>query len=206
MGKTFKIIGLVIILAAIVAAVFYIVSGKKEGAETAPAPVPALVAPTSQAYKNDNYGFEFTYPLVLAQATPVYGDLADQIVQVEIPQGTYPGTNFGDAAFAVSAVPATSLASCLQLFPPENGDGFKTKTAIGGIDFYQTNSTGAAAGNIYRSTVYRAFIRNTTCLELSEVIHTSNIGNYPPGAVTEVDTAPIQEQLDAIRESFRLTR
>ena len=167
-------------------------------------PPPPPAAPTTQTFSNATYGFSFTYPIALQTTTPAYSLLEDKIVQLQIPQSAYPNTNFGDAAFSVSAQYAAGLGDCLKLNAPENSDGFKTKVTINDVDFYMTNSNGAGAGNLYQSKVYRT-VKSTggACIELMETIHTSNIGNYPPNTVTEVNTAPIQEQLDSILNSFK---
>ena len=168
-----------------------------------PPPPPPAAAPTTQTYSNATYGFEFQYPVSMNFVTPTYANLTDKIVQVQIPQSAYPGTNFGDAAFSVSASGAKDLADCLKQNSPENGDGFKTKVSINGMDFYMTSSNGAGAGNLYESKVYR-LVKSTggSCIELNETIHTGNIGNYPAGTVMEVDKTDVQAKLDTILNSF----
>jgi len=139
--------------------------------------------------------------------TPTYGYLKDEVVQVQIPKSAYPGTNFDDAAISVSAQSAKSLNDCLALTPPEGSDGFKTKATINGVDFYMTNSNGAGAGNFYESKVYRTVKSpGGICIEISETIHTSNISNYPPGTVTEINQSDVQAKLDPIVQSFKFKR
>ena len=139
--------------------------------------------------------------------TPTYGNLKDEVVQVQIPKKAYTGTNFDDAAISVSTQSAKSLNDCLSLTPPEGSDGFKTKITINGVSFYMTNSNGAGAGNFYESKVYRtAKSAGGTCIEISETIHTSNIGNYTPGTVTEVNQSDVQAKLDPIVQSFKFKR
>ena len=104
--------------------------------------------PSLQTYKNSTYGFEFQYPQGLNFVTPSYANLQDKITQLQIPQTDYPQTNLGDAAIAISASNAKSLSDCLSQNPPENSDGFKTKTSINGTDFYMTKSSGVGAGNL----------------------------------------------------------
>jgi hypothetical protein len=171
-----------------------------------PTPTPTPTAPAAQTYNNATYGFSFTYPDEWHFVTPTYASLQDQIVQVQLAGDQYPGTNFGDAAFTVSAQYAASLADCLKLSPPENGDGFKTPVVINGATFYKTASSGAGAGNFYESTVYRTVnAPNGACIELNETIHTSKIGNYPTGTVTEVDKTAVQARLDALLNSFQFS-
>jgi hypothetical protein len=169
-----------------------------------PSPQPSS---DTQVYTNATYGFEFTYPKTMKFITPTYASLQDKIVEIQITKDEYSGTNFGDGAFSVSAQYAKSLMECLNLTPPENGDGFKTKITINGVDFYMTKSAGAGAGNFYESNVYRT-VRSPggACIEIMETIHTTNIGNYPEGTVTEVNKAEIQQKLDQILNSFSFSQ
>ncbi|HEX5429476.1 MAG TPA: hypothetical protein VFX17_00125 [Patescibacteria group bacterium] len=161
-------------------------------------------ASNTQTYSNSTYGFSFDYPNSMQFVTPTYPNLDDKVVQIQIGQDQYPGTNFGDAAFGVSTQFAKSLSDCLALTPPEGGDGFKTAVTINGTQFNMTKSNGAGAGNIYESNVYRT-LHNNNCIEIDETIHTSNIGNYPAGSVTEVDSADVQAKLDDVLNSFQFS-
>jgi len=179
--------------------------GKQPSQSNAKAPSPGPTSST-QSYSNATYGFTFVYPNSMQLVTPNYANLKDAVVQVQIPRAAYPRTNFDDAAISVSAQHAKSLNDCLALSPPEGSDGFKTKTTINGVDFYMTKSNGAGAGNFYDSKVYRTFTSTAdTCIEISETIHTSNIGNYTPGTVTEVSQSDVQARLDPIVQSFKFS-
>lgn len=157
-----------------------------------------------ETYRNATYGFEFAYPADMAFVTPSYASLQDKIVEITTKSNLYPETNFGDAAFSVSAQYARTLPACLALGhnDPEFG---KEPITINGVNFYLAKTTGAAAGNLYQSTLYRTLAGKATCLELMETVHTTNIGNYEPGTVTEVDQGPIKERLDGILNSFKFT-
>ncbi|HEV2314189.1 MAG TPA: PsbP-related protein [Candidatus Acidoferrales bacterium] len=181
-------------------------SGRKPNQSNNQKPGPAPT-PSTQTYSNAKYGFTFEYPTSMQFVTPTYGNLEDQVVQVEIPKSAYPGTNFGDAAISVSVQHAKALDDCLALSPPEGSDGFKTKTTINGVNFYMTNSNGAGAGNFYDSKVYRT-LKSTggVCIEISETIHTSNIDNYTPGTVTQVSQSDVQAKLDPVVQSFKFKR
>lgn len=158
-----------------------------------------------QTYHNSSYGIEFQYPETMQFVTSTYAMLDNKVAELQIPQTDYPNTNFGDAAFSVSTVSATSLDQCLKMNAPENGDGFKTQTNVNGRTFYMTKSSGAAAGNRYDSTVYRTLV-NQTCYELLETIHTSAIENYPAGTVSSVDPTPIQAKLDSVLNTFQINQ
>ncbi len=169
-----------------------------------PSPTQTVV-PTAQTYLYLPYDFQFTYPLEFGFTSPTYANLEEKIVQLELPQSAYPHTNFGDAGFTVSAGNAQSLNDCLSKNPPPGGrlqPSFQTSSTINGVTFYQTEATGAAAGNLYESKVYRT-LRNNLCLELNATLHTSNISNYPKGTVSEVDKTAVWSKLDSIIQSFK---
>ncbi|MEI6835783.1 MAG: hypothetical protein WCK59_03035 [Candidatus Falkowbacteria bacterium] len=165
---------------------------------------PNIAASNLQTYKNTAYSFEFKYPSTLGFVNPAYANLEEKIIQLQIPQTDYPKTNFGDAAFSISATYTKSLSECLSKNPPENSDGFKTKVQINGQEFYMTKGAGVGAGNLYESNNYRLLTKDKTCLELNETIHTGNIANYTPGEVSEVNKNGVQTRLDEILKTFKL--
>ncbi|MDB4939696.1 MAG: hypothetical protein JWO40_121 [Candidatus Doudnabacteria bacterium] len=164
---------------------------------------PQQTQPTTQTYKNSTYSFQFQYPADMAFVTPNYALLNDKVTELQIPKTDYPNTNFGDAAFSVSASYAKTLASCLAMNPPENGDGFKTTVQINGVTFYTTSGAGAGAGNRYDTKTYRTLVGAQSCIELNETVHTSAIGNYPAGTVTAVDINAVQSRLDQVLNTFK---
>jgi len=161
--------------------------------------------PALQTYHSLTYGFEFQYPQEWGFVTPTYAELQDQIVQLNLPQTAYPKTNFGDAGFAASAQFAKDLPACLAL-PANTLEGAKftqdNPKTINGVTFYEKDGTGAGAGNLYETHAFRTF-RGNLCLELSETLHTGNIGNYPAGTVTEVNHQEVFSRLDQILNSFK---
>jgi hypothetical protein len=160
--------------------------------------------PKLQTFQSSKYKFQFQYPQEFALTTARYGNLNDKVIQVEMSSDNYPNTNFNDAGFAVTASPAQSQNQCLTASKPEGSSDFSNTTTINGIKFYWTNGTGAGAGNLYDSKIYRTYNKNT-CLEISETVHTSNLGNYTPGTVQEVNKDPIWQKLDGILQTFKFT-
>jgi hypothetical protein len=159
-----------------------------------------------QRYTNSSYDFSFTYGNDVTFVTPTYGNLSNQVVQVNIGNEAYPKTNFDDAAFTVSEAYAKTQADCLALpSTAVDKNPFTTTQSINGVTFYTSKGSDAGAGNLYASTIYRTY-HDTDCIELTETIHTSQIGNYPAGTVTAIDVAPIQAELDTILNSFTFTK
>lgn len=151
-------------------------------------------------FKYAPYNFEFKYSNDWEFTSPAYATLNEKIVQVQLPQSAYPKTNFGDAAFTVSFGSANSLDACLAL--NANKADFKTTQIINSTMYYKAETSGVGAGNLYESRVYRTF-KDSSCFELMETVHTSNIGNYEPGTVTEVNKTEVWQRLDKILNSFK---
>lgn len=161
--------------------------------------------PPQSTYTNSKYNFSFSYPNSFTQVTPTYGNLSNQIIQVQLGNTDYPKTNFGDADFNISQEAAANLVACLKFqYPAAPSSATPAQKEINGINYYVLTGDDAGAGNFYSSTIYRTFI-NGNCFELNETIHTTNIGNYTPGTVTQIDTAPIQTMLDGVLNSFNFT-
>ncbi len=157
-----------------------------------------------ETYRSEDYGFELQYPSEWASVSPEspYANLEKKILALELPQSTYPDTNFGEATLAISAQEVDSLENCLALNSLNSeipGDAFSTDQSevVNGVTYYTASGAGAAAGNTYDYKLMRSF-QNAQCFEVSETIHTSNMGNYDPGTVTEVDAQVIWNRLNEI--------
>jgi hypothetical protein len=122
------------------------------------------------------------------------------LAKLVIPKEFEPGTNFSDATFTVgkSADPA-AVASCLKTLA---GAQATTTTYLGEDKFTKLEFTGAGAGNIYETTSYR-ILRGDSCWAVEYTIHSTNIGNYPPGTVDEYDEAMVTRALEEVARSFR---
>jgi len=74
-----------------------------------------------------------------------------------------------------------------------------------GVEYSLATSSGAAAGNIYEEMVY-ALSGSSPCTAVRYYIHSTEISNYPPGAVQEFNSAALMEAFDKIRQSLQLTQ
>jgi hypothetical protein len=164
-------------------------------------PPPPAQTPVMQTYRYAPYEFEFQYGSEFAFTEPNYANLGTKIVQVQLPQTTFSGTNFVDAAFSVSAQNANLQNVCLGFDAAENVSAFNTTQVINGVTYYKATGSGAAAGNLYESRIYRSW-RNNTCFELVETLHTGNLGNYPPNIVA-VNKDQVWERLNEILSTFQ---
>ena len=156
-----------------------------------------------QTYRSIQYSFEFQYPpdFGFNQATNTF--LPDYLVQLEPLQNKHPGTNYAGSSFAVSTGFTKTAHECLA--SQQDKKPLTESKIINGVTFYRDEFTGAAAGNIYDSTLYRTW-NNTLCLEAALTIHTSNIANFQPGTVTEVDQSKPMAVLLQILDTFKFTK
>lgn len=165
--------------------------------------VPSTPVETLETYTYLPYNFEFKYSDDFVFGSPQYGGLDEKIVELMISGSAYPATNFGDAAFTVSANYPKKPEDCFNPIIQRVSD--EGEEVINGINFTKWTEIGAAAGNHYEERVYRT-MHESLCLELRETMHTTNIGNYDPGTVTEIDEKPIWDILEAVASSFRFTQ
>ena len=109
------------------------------------------------------------------------------------------GTNLSSDSFiSIERMPvATECSASLFLYekPKEN------KITDEGVDYSVATSSGAGAGNFYEETIY-ALPQGNTCMGIRYFIHSTNIGNYPVGAVKEFNRTALMLQFDAIRHSL----
>ncbi len=124
---------------------------------------------------------------------------------IAIPKGTFaePKNNFSEGYATVSSSTKKGTeAACFakpdgatgEYADVNNGDDMMTK---------RIDATGAAAGNLYDSRVYRTLYAGT-CYEVALTVHTTNIGNYEPGTVAEFDKEEAFKLLEDIRNTFVL--
>jgi hypothetical protein len=159
-------------------------------------------------YKNPVTGFSLIYsdqfapvrfPLSANNKTEI--NLALQFIDTN----SYLNTNLSEVYFlpGSSSNPQT-VAACTD--PNPNGgapEEAKGSQAINGYNFVHSQSVGAGAGNIYQQEIYR-MADHGVCYEVIFFIHYSNIGNYPPGVVTEFDSSALMQKLDDILSTFTL--
>jgi hypothetical protein len=113
-----------------------------------------------------------------------------------------PTTNLGEAYLMVSTMnDPSAVATCTQpLSPLEEVAGHKI---VNGYDFTQSESIGAAAGNIYDQVIYRTAYNNI-CYEIVFYMHSGNIGNYPPATVVEFDRVTLLQKFEGVLSTFNV--
>lgn len=135
-----------------------------------------------------------------AQVTRIDPELTLQFIDTQF----FDGTNLGEVYFLFgSSTDSQVIASCtepLSLGGPETISG---ETSINGVNFTKSQAVGVGAGNIYEQTYYRT-VYHGTCYEITYFIHSTNIGNYEPGAVKEFDHTALIQKFDQILSTLVL--
>lgn len=175
-----------------------------------PTPTPTTPDETLSTFEDTTSGLSLKYSKdwSLTTSENAYNEFLDAtkgeavLALLQLPSAAYPGTNFGDADFGVSTVPTDSLEACLAYTGPSAyADIDSTQsTTVNGVTYYTGATNGAGAGNFYDSKIFRTY-RGANCISIMETVHTMNIGNYEPGAVTEVDAEEVWARLDAIMQT-----
>ena len=159
----------------------------------------------SVRYENTQFGFSLSRPqtsAVRTQGFEAYLPLTQApVVAITLPTELFEGTNLGEAGVYIGASSSPAIISKWDLPSADSGETPAGTVDLNGNSFAVFTSTEAAAGNIYEERIYRA-LRNGTCFEIVELLHSGNIGNYDPGTVVEFDRATFQGYLEAIVQTF----
>ncbi len=119
------------------------------------------------------------------------------------PSFYYPTTNLVEAALALTATTDPALVStCIQV-SAQSGETVTGQVSVHGYTFTRSEFVGAAAGNRYDQVFYRTASQGT-CFELIFLIHSAEIGNYPPGSVVEYDRERLLHKFEEVLATFNL--
>jgi hypothetical protein len=144
----------------------------------------------------DDAGLSFLEAIPLEFSVPG----GSRIATVEMPSGSYPGTDFEDAFFTVGVHQHLTEEQCAQ-FPDHGYPQTVYSKTIDGFLFRGVKIAGAAAGHQDFGKSYRGYF-DGECIALGYVLAT---GGY--GDVENLKRAPyksIEARLDAILESVRI--
>jgi len=129
-----------------------------------------------------------------------------QIVKVSVPSSVYVGTNFADSSIEIAEDGSVKNAADCKKY--SNGSSNiqqtnKTET-VNGMVFDKAEFSDAGAGNFYDTRLYRIF-HDSICYEVGLTLHTTNIANYPPGTVVEVNKNEAWSKMVLVLNTFKFT-
>jgi len=159
-------------------------------------------------YKNPATGLTLSYSDQFAPTrfpSTANNKITPELVLQFIDTNSYTKTNLGEVYFLLgSSSDPQVVTTCADAYQsgggPEEPDG---NVVVNGINFVRSLSSGVGAGNIYEQEIYRA-VKNNVCYEVIYFIHSSNIGNYTPGAVTEFDRNSLMKKLNNVLAAFNI--
>jgi membrane-bound inhibitor of C-type lysozyme len=171
-----------------------------------------LVAPDqsgalSQIYATSTLGISLRFPAnYVLDPAYVYQALGPgkgiHGVKVTIPAPVTTGTNLSkDTYLSVEELP-TAKTCTADLFLATKKVGTFSDS---GVDYSVATTSDAAAGNRYDEAVF-AIPGSSPCTAVRYFIHSTNVGNYPEGTVTEFNKTGLINEFDLIRRSLVLGR
>jgi hypothetical protein len=201
------IIFLVVAVAIVGAGAFVWITWPKDGPEpVVQEPVVQEPEPTTKSYTSSALGYSIAYPLDFTLVEDhVYAFSSTKNIEgfrVGVPADMATGTNLSaDTYVSVEQLPNARLCTG-DIFLKANVKANNVTEA--GVTYSVASSSEGAAGNRYDEVVY-ALKDSTPCTAVRYFIHSTAIGNYPVGSVTEFSREALMNEFDQIRRSLQKT-
>ncbi len=202
--KVLGIAFLVVVFAAIVSVIYWWQTNR--GFNMQPTYHPGQQKTT---YHNEQYNFDLSYPKSYSidnsgSQENYFKTGGRTLTTISIPKDTFPNTNLTEANITYAVKEKSSVKDC-AIYMTGGGETktMKSTVKLEGYTYYTADFTGAAAGTAYHTKIYRA-LHNGVCFEANLTVGIANIGNYPPGTVSEVTEADVWNTLSSILLSFKL--
>lgn len=166
----------------------------------------APVSADTSTYTNSALGFTIQYPsMAAASQTDFNGFL--QVTQTPVTSFVLPaslsqGTNLSSAGVYVGATSSPKIVAACTSTASTTGEIAQGTQTINAQQFAVFTASDAGAGNFYESKSYRT-IKNGSCVEIVELIHSTNIANYPAGTVTAFNHDQFSGVLDAMVHTYQ---
>jgi hypothetical protein len=201
------LIGIVLIGAVLIFAMSYGVPNVA-GIPTSTSSTTTEIIPgtPSTQYSDAQYKFTIMRPQTSMIATSSFDGFLPithiPVVGFILPKSLFQGSNLVEAGVFIGAsAEADAVNACLGPSDQETPHG---TTTINGVIYQVFSSTGAGAGNTYEENSLRT-VRNGTCFEIVELLHSGNIGNYPTGQVKQFDQNLYHTMLDSMVHTLAFT-
>ena len=215
MKKNPYIVPLFVGLVAILVALAFMMTGSfSPPPESITTPATSSVSPTQPqneewgSYSSARYGWSIDYPTgTNPNEKYVYTSLGEgkevSGISFAFPQKFYQGTNLSNDT-SVIVLRKDNLAVCtpeaFTLEPVEQ----TAHVTVSGISWSMIKTSGAGAGNFYEETSYTTGDPHA-CYNVRLFLHSTNIGNYPPGVVTAFDRSGVETIFAHMLQSFAPT-
>lgn len=194
------IIGIIVVVILAGAALFIWQKGNT-APPAPPPPPPAPAQPVTHTYATstfsivypDGYTEDDAYAYQGVPNKPIPG------VKFVIPATMATGTNLSlDSGVSVEVLPHAKSCSG-DIFLYENVRAHDM--TVGSNTWSVASTSDAGAGNFYEEQVY-ALKDSKPCTAVRYYIHSTNINNYPAGAVTAFDHDALIQSFDSIRDTL----
>ena len=203
-----KVIGGIVIVLIVLAAIF-VWKTLPRSASTAPSTQQEQqVAPQAVAtstYATSTYSIVYPSNFTVSDSyeytnvnpkKPIHG------VKFTIPMTMATGTNLSSVDTGISVEQLPRAKKCTgDIYLAANVH--PTTVTDNGVTYSVASSSEGAAGSFFDETVY-ALPDSSPCTAVRYFIHSSDIGNYPPGTITAFDSAALLSAFDSIRRSLVL--
>jgi len=148
-----------------------------------PTPVPTPATDEWLTYTNQKYGYQFKYP-----KSGQIGDLQENFVRIQLP--IMAGTNLKEKYLDARAV--ENVDPCQSPLALASTPRSSETVTINGIPFLKETGGDAGAGQNHQWTAFST-VRDSVCVSLDFVLHSTNPGNYltPPPVFDEVAESAI---------------
>jgi hypothetical protein len=167
-----------------------------------PPPTPAL--PVTHTFATSTYSIVYPDGYTADEKYAYQGVPKKPIpgVKFTIPGTTATGTNLStDSGVSVESLPHAKACTG-DIFIYQNVKSHDL--TVGSTTWSMASTSDAGAGNFYEEQVY-AVKDSKPCTAVRYYIHSTNIANYPAGAVTAFDRDALLKGFDSIRDSLHLT-
>ncbi|MBX4186647.1 MAG: hypothetical protein KW802_00075 [Candidatus Doudnabacteria bacterium] len=203
------IIFVVVVLAAIVAGIYY-----WQTTRMIPATVQAPVHKDNWKVVSDLQESTKTFEMMYPPNYTLIGDVESSYGQsyftkggrteftIKMPADSFPKTNFNEGWLTVAENKETNAADCKKYANGESPKELDKTEKVHGMDFNKAEFGGAAAGNFYDTRLFRIF-HGGICYEISMTLHTGNISNYPEDATQELNQGQAWAKLMAILNTLK---
>ena len=156
-------------------------------------------------YENSKYGFSLQRPKTTTLVTKGFEGFlpltATPVVAIVLPESLFKGTNLVEAGVYIGASSAPTVTPKWNVAVADSMEVGQGTTSIDGVTFAIFTSSEGAAGSIYEERTYRT-LHKGICFEITELLHSAEIGNYTPGSVVQFDKIKFGGYLEAIVDAF----